>query len=61
MRHSCIFAAIPLFALTLAGCGPDDSSDSNYINPAASVSLSFESFTVGDDDGLPPVLPQTGH
>ena len=59
MRHSCILATVPLLALTLAGCGPDDSSDSNYINPAASVSLSFESFTVSDEDGLPPVLPQT--
>lgn len=59
MRHSCIFATVPLFALTLAGCGPDDSSDSNFINPATSVALKFESFDIQNEDGLPPVLPQT--
>lgn len=59
MRHSCIFATVPLLALTLAGCGPDSSSDSNYINPATSVSLSFESFAVRNEEGLPPELPHT--
>jgi len=59
MRHSCIFAAVPLFSLALAGCGPDTSSGSNFINPATSVSLTFESFTIHNEDGLPPVLPQT--
>lgn len=59
MRHSCIFATVPLLALILTGCGPDDSSGSNYLNPATSVSLSFESFAVTNEDGLPPVLPRT--
>ncbi|MDK8462390.1 hypothetical protein [Marinobacter sp. SS13-12] len=59
MRHSCIFAAVPLLAVFLAGCGPDSSSGSNFHNPAASVSLSFESFELSNEEGLPEVLPQT--
>ncbi len=59
MRHSCIFAAVPLLALTLAGCGPESTSDSNFRNPAESVSLSFESFEVRNEEGLPEILPET--
>ncbi|MDL0432706.1 hypothetical protein QPM17_16310 [Marinobacter sp. TBZ242] len=59
MRHSCIFATVPLLALFLAGCGPDSSSGSNFLNPAESVSLSFESFELRNVEGLPDVLPQT--
>lgn len=59
MRHSCIFAAVPLLALSLAGCGPESTSGGNFRNPAESVSLSFESFALKNEEGLPEVLPQT--
>lgn len=59
MRHSCIFATVPLLALSVAGCGPDSSSGSNFHNPAESVSLSFESFELKNEEGLPEILPQT--
>lgn len=59
MRHSCIFAAVSLLAMTLAGCGPESTSGSNFRNPAESVSLSFESFTLRNESGLPEVLPRT--
>ncbi|MFN2362411.1 MAG: hypothetical protein ABR522_15190 [Marinobacter sp.] len=59
MRHSCIFATLSLLAMTLAGCGPESTSDSNFRNPAESVSLSFESFTLRNESGLPEVLPRT--
>lgn len=59
MRHSCISTAVSLLALALAGCGPESTSDSNFRNPAESVSLSFESFTLRNDSGMPEVLPET--
>lgn len=58
MRHSCIFAAVPLLALALAGCGPDSSGDSAF-NPAADVDLSFSTFVVEDQEGLPSRLQHT--
>jgi hypothetical protein len=59
MRHSCFFAAVPVLAVLLSGCGPDSSSGSNFLNPAESVSLTFESFKLGNEEGLPEILPQT--
>ncbi|MCL7942659.1 hypothetical protein [Marinobacter sp. ATCH36] len=59
MRHSCILATIPLMALFLAGCGPESSSGSNFRNPAESVSLSFKSFQLRNQEGLPEILPRT--
>lgn len=59
MRHSCVFAAVPLLALTLAGCGPESTSGGNFRNPAESVSLSFESFTLRNETGMPETLPRT--
>ncbi|KPP96848.1 hypothetical protein [Marinobacter sp. HL-58] len=60
MRHSCIFATVSLLAMALAGCGPEStSSDSNFRNPAENVSLSFESFTLRNESGLPETLPRT--
>lgn len=59
MRHSCIFATVSVLAVFLAGCGPESSSGSNFLNPAESVSLSFESFELRNEEGLPEILPQT--
>lgn len=60
MRHIRLFAALITFVLATTGCGPDSASDSNKaLNPASSVSLSFETFTVADEEGLPSVLPNT--
>lgn len=59
MRHSCVYATVSLLALTLAGCGPESTSGSNFRNPATSVSLSFESFTLRNETGMPETLPQT--
>lgn len=60
MRHQRLSAAIALSVLGTTGCGPDSASDSNQaLNPAASVSLSFETLTVANETGLPEVIPNT--
>ena len=59
MRHSCFFATVPVLAVFLSGCGPDSSSGSNFRNPAESVSLSFESFELRNEEGLPEILSKT--
>ena len=59
MRHTCTFAAVPLLALSMTGCGPESTSGSNFRNPAASVSLSYESFELKNESGMPGILPQT--
>ncbi len=45
--------------LVLAGCGPDSSSDSGYLNPATDVDLPLETFRVQDTEGLPSTLQRT--
>ncbi|MGM0768227.1 MAG: hypothetical protein ACQEV6_09385 [Pseudomonadota bacterium] len=59
MRHSCLFAALSLTALALAGCGPDSSSGGGYLNPATDVDLPLETFRLQDTEGLEPVLQYT--
>ncbi|MDI9243710.1 hypothetical protein [Marinobacter sp. CHS3-4] len=48
-----------LAATLLTGCGPDTSGDSRPPNPAQTVVESFETFTLENEEGLPPVLPDT--
>jgi hypothetical protein len=53
MRHLRLFAALFPIVLGTTGCGPDSTSDSKRLNPAASVSLTPDSFTVQDIGGVP--------
>lgn len=59
MRHSCLFAAFPLTAVVLAGCGPDSSGGDNYVNPATDVDLPLETFRLADTEGLDSTLQYT--
>ncbi|WP_150911910.1 hypothetical protein [Marinobacter halotolerans] len=59
MRHSRLIALIPMAALLLSGCGPENSGSNRPPNPAADVSKDFESFTLRNETGLPEVLPNT--
>lgn len=64
MRHHWFSAAIPpmsLLAMSLlvSGCGPDSGEGNKFPNPAAGVSLSFDSFAVENEMGMPEVLPRT--
>ncbi|TGN39404.1 hypothetical protein [Marinobacter confluentis] len=53
MRHLRHTALLTITTFFIIGCGPDSPSDSKRLNPAASVSTSFESFTVEDHGGMP--------
>lgn len=60
MRHLRLFSALASMVFVTTGCGPDSPSDSNKaLNPATSVSMTFETFTVANQEGLPEVLPNT--
>jgi hypothetical protein len=60
MRHLRLFSALASIVFVTTGCGPDSPSDSNKaLNPASSVSLTFETFTIDNEEGLPEVLPNT--
>lgn len=52
-------SALLASCLAVTGCGPESTGSNRPPNPAADVSRNFETFTIADEDGLPPVLPNT--
>mgnify|MGYP005856993167 CR=1 FL=1 len=51
--------AVIASAIVLTGCGPESTGSNPPPNPAVSVSENVDSFTVRDQDGLAPVMPNT--
>ncbi|WP_153634192.1 hypothetical protein [Marinobacter salsuginis] len=58
MRHSCIFAAVSMTTLALAGCGLEDTGPSAF-NPATNVYLTFSSFDLQNTEVAPDNLSYT--
>lgn len=56
MRHSCLFAAVSVLAVT--GCGLEDTGPSAF-NPATDVDLTFSSFDLENTDNAPDNLANT--
>ena len=51
--------AVIAAAIVVTGCGPESTGGNPPRNPAVSVSENVDSFTVRDQDGLAPVVPNT--
>jgi hypothetical protein len=59
MRHFRTFTAFSFLALSLGGCGVDDSGSSSAFNPATNVDYPLETLALKDTTGLEPVLKYT--